>query len=65
LEKIETAKSPGRFYMGWVRRHPMIHMTTKEPAAKTNLVQISLGRLSLPHTGTDHVPWRVHATPGD
>lgn len=40
-EKIAHSKSPGGFYMGWFRRHPMIHMTAKEPAAKTSLVQIS------------------------
>ena len=28
-------------YIGWYRNHPNIHMTTKEPAGKTSLVQIN------------------------
>jgi len=39
IERLRGQK--GRYYVGWHRAHPQIHMTTKEPMKKTSLVQIS------------------------
>ena len=36
----QTIKGVPHSYVGWYRNHPSIHMTAKEPAGKTSLVQV-------------------------
>ena len=42
-DKVTEVKENG-YYIGWYRRHPMIHMRKDGPCAKDSLVQISSTR---------------------